>query len=853
MPDSTIAADFAFDRCVIRREARQVLIDGQPVRLGARAFDLLLVLIEQRDRVVSKNELLETVWPGLVIEENNLQVHVSSLRKLLGPATIATIPGRGYRFTATPTPQLLTRGTDDTLQATPARRSTDRPIDEPILFGRDQDFRAVTGLVTAHRLVTLAGAGGIGKTVLAHAVARAIKSTFTHGVWVVDLAPLTDTTQLAAVVAGALQVTLGHGEVSAALADAEKARHMLIVLDNCEHLVQSVALLAATLLHAAPMLHLLATSQEPLKLPHEQIYRVGTLAVPARVTLEEAKAAGAVRLFEHRAHAVDQRFVLDESNVAAVVDICVQLDGIALAIELAAARVQLLGVQGLRDRLGQRLFVLSGGSRVAPPRQRTLRAALEWSHTLLSMDQQAVFRRLGVMSGSFGLDASQQVAAIGTIDEWAVLDHLGALVEKSLISVEADTDGVMRYRMLETMRQFALERLAESGEQHVTRERHLACFLALALEAKAQLEGPAQGAWLKRLDRDRDNLFAAHAWCNHADEGAVRGLKLVNALPRFWLSRGLLVQGHHACLEALARAHVEGNDHAKADEYKRLRCEGLLHAGRLCGYRGLDHDSATLLGESVLCARQGGFTDLLSSALSHLGFVRLSLLDRTGARVLLEEALMLARQSGNAAVLISLAATSLAEVERIEGNLQAAEALYEEGLHHVRATGDRLRTMIGLNNLAMVAIAADSGDDRRARMMLIESLAISDELGSRRGRLVVMEVCAGLAAHLGQWELVARFDGAADIHTVQMGRRRDIADAAFLAPLIERARVALGREGYASTEAAGRALSYDNAVAAMQEWLEMPANAGVLPLNLETAIAPVALSPIGKNVPGAKP
>ena len=852
MPDSTIAADFAFDRCVIRREARQVLIDGQPVRLGARAFDLLLVLIEQRDRVVSKNELLETVWPGLVIEENNLQVHVSSLRKLLGPATIATIPGRGYRFTATPPPPLLTRGTDDTLHATPARRSTDRPIDEPILFGRDQDFRAVTGLVTAHRLVTLAGAGGIGKTVLAHAVARAIKSAFTHGVCVVDLAPLTDTTQLAAVVAGALQVTLGHGEVSTALAEAVKARHMLIVLDNCEHLVQSVALLAATLLHAAPMLHLLATSQEPLKLQHEQIYRVGTLAVPARVTLEAAKAAGAVRLFEHRAHAVDQHFVLDESNVAAVVDICVQLDGIALAIELAAARVQLLGVQGLRDRLGQRLFVLSGGSRVAPPRQRTLRAALEWSHTLLSMDQQAVFRRLGVMSGSFGLDASQQVAAIGTIDKWAVLDHLGALVEKSLISVEADTDGVMRYRMLETMRQFALERLAESGEQHVTRERHLACFLALALEAKAQLEGPTQGAWLKRLDRDRDNLFAAHAWCNHADDGAVRGLRLVSALPRFWLSRGLLVQGHHACLEALARVHAgdndrkhaegddckhpEGDDHAIAEEYNRLRCEGLLHAGRLCGYRGLDHESATLLGESILSARQGGFTDLLSNALSHLGFVRLSLLDRTGARVLLEEALMLARQSGNAAVLISLAATSLAEVERIEGNLQAAEALYEEGLHHVRATGDRLRTMIGLNNLAMVAIAAGSGDDRRARMMLIESLAISDELGSRRGRLVVMEVCAGLAAHLGQWELVARFDGAADIHTVQMGRRRDIADAAFLAPLIECARVALGREGYASTEAAGRALSYDNAVAAMQEWLEMPANTGVLPLNLETAV-----------------
>ncbi len=809
MPDSTTADEIAFDRCVIRRDARQLLVDGKPAKLGARAFDLLLVLIEHRGRVLSKNELLEIVWPGLVVEENNLQVHISALRKLLGPQAIATIPGRGYRFTALPAPAVKLE-----------RRSPDRPDNWQFLFGRDADIKTLSDLVVAHRLVTITGEGGIGKTVLAQAVARNLKPAFADGVWVVDLAPQTDASQLAAAVAGALRVTLAGGDPGLALADALQGRHMLIVLDNCEHLVPAVAALAAMLLHDAPKLHLLATSQEPLKLAQEQMYRVATLALPTQATLDDARQSGAVRLFECRAQAADLRFVLNESNVAAVVEICAQLDGIALAIELAAARVHLLGIQGLRDRLGQRLFVLSGGSRVAPPRQRTLRAALEWSHTLLSIDQQAVFRRLGVMAGSFGLDGSQQVAAHGTIDEWAVLDHLGALVEKSLVSVEADTDGVMRYRMLETMRQFALERLAESGEQHAMRERHLTCFLALVLAAKAQLEGPAQGAWLKRLDRDRDNLFAALAWCDHADDGAVRGLKLVNALPRFWLSRGRLVQGHHAYLDALARVHAEGNDHAEAEEYNRLRCEGLLHAGRLCGYRGLDHDSATFLGESILCARQSGFTDLLSSALSHLGFVRLSLQDRTGARVLLEEAIMLARQSGNAAVLVSLAATSLAELERIEGNLPAAEALYEEGLHHVRATGDRLRTMIGLNNLAMVAIAAGNGDDRRARMMLIESLAISDELDSRRGRLVVMEVCAGLAAHLGQWELVACFDGAADIHTVQMGRRRDIADAAFLAPLIERARVALGGEGYASAEAAGRALSYDDAVAAMQEWLD---------------------------------
>ena len=815
MPDSTNTADLTFDRCTIRREVRQLLVDGKPAKLGARAFDLLLTLIEHRDREVSKNELLEIVWPGLVVEENNLQVHVSALRKLLGPQAIATIPGRGYRFTAALRPHTGNPGESfagpagNAPVAIPARRSTDRQGEWQTLFGRDDDVNAVTGLVAAHRVVTLVGAGGIGKTVLANAVVRAMKPAFSHGVCVVDLAPLTDALQLAGAVAGDLQVTLGSGDATRALAAALTDRHMLIVLDNCEHLAAPVALLVASLLQTAPRLHLLATSQEPLKIGGEQVYRVGTLAIPVGATLAEAKGAGAIRLFEHRARAADQRFVLDESNVAAVVDICTQLDGIALAIELAAARVQLLGVQGLRERLGQRLFVLSGGSRNAPPRHRTLRAALEWSHALLSIDQQAVFRRLGVMSGPFGLDASQQVAAHCEIDAWAVLDHLGALVEKSLVAVEQDQDGEMRYRMLETMRQYALERLAESGEQHATRDRHLMCFLALAEQAKEQLVGPQQGAWLKRLDLDRDNLLGAHAWCDQADDGAERGLRLVNALPRFWLSRGLLAQGHHACIEALARPGAEQHD--------RLRCEGLLHAGWLCAYRSLDGDAQILLVDSVSIARRCGFVDLLANALSRLGFVRLSLQDHAAARACLEEGLALARQLTDGAWLVSQAATSLAELERLEGHLDAAEALYEESLHHVRACGDRLRTMIGLNNLAMVAVA--SGGDRRACAMLIESLAISDELCSRRGRLVVMEVCAGLAAHLGLWELAARFDGAADIHTVQMGRRRDIADGAFLAPLIERAHAALSIEGYAIAEAAGRALSYDDAIASMQEWL----------------------------------
>lgn len=805
---------FAFDRCIVQLAQRQVLIDSVPVKIGARAFDVLRVLIEHRDQVVSKNELLDLVWPGLVVEENNLQVHISSLRKLLGAHAIATVPGRGYRFTA-----VLKTGNKATLAQIPhvppdlqleTTLAGNLPQEMPLLYGRDQDLTVLRELIHSHRLVTVVGVGGIGKTALARTTAQQLRDSFAGGVWIVELALVREESRVAQAIASALNIKQDADHPIEALINALRLRHTLILIDNCEHLLNGVAEIVNALLRSAPQVNILTTSQEPLKLPDEHVFRLDVLALPQEPTVAAARQCGAIALFEARASAANPGFVLTEKNIAAVIDICRQLDGLALAIELAAARVAMLGVEGLQRQLGARFRVLTSGPRLASSRHRTLLAALDWSYNLLTREEQTVFRRLGVFIGSFGLDSAQCVAADEAINAWSVFDHLGALVDKSLVVVESATSEP-RYRLLETVRHYALERLEQLGELDRVRTCHLNCYLDLVESAKPQLEGSQQAKWLARLDLERGNLRAAHAWCDHTEHGGEQGLRLVNALMRFWLNRGLLEPGHRAYLKALARPGAQLRN--------QLRCEGLLHAGWMCEYRGLYNEAKTLLLESVAIAREGSYTAQLANALSRLGFVYLSLQNRSAARHCLEEAIVLVHQAGIAAELGGQVVTSLAELERLEGRLDAARPLYEEGLTRARAAGDRLRTMIALNNLAMTSIAC--GARKQARAMLIESLAISDELDSRRGRLVAMEVCAGLAVSLDQWKQAARFDGASAIHTVQMGRHRDVADEDFLMPLLQRARAAMGEGEFIAAREEGQTLTYEAAVSELRQWLQI--------------------------------
>jgi predicted ATPase/DNA-binding winged helix-turn-helix (wHTH) protein len=808
---SSTAGDLAFGRFALRSDTRQLLIDGEPARLGARAFDVLLTLIERRDRVVTKNELLDLVWPGLVVEENNLQVQISALRKLLGPQAIATIPGRGYRFSHKLDGGAPAGTAVASTGGTPPSASAPAVAVAPQLLGREDDLNALEALVRAHRMVTVTGAGGIGKTAVARALAHRMRGAFEHGACVAELASVSEPALVATVVASALQVELGSQPPLATIAQAIGGRRMLIVLDNCEHLLRAVAELVETLGPAAAGMHWLATSQEPLKLAGEQVFRIGALALPADETVEAARQAGAVALFEARAHAADPGFSLTTDNVGAVIDICRQLDGIALAIELAAARVPLLGIEGLRRRLDERLHVLAGGNRLALPRHQALRAALEWSHGLLTVPQQAVFRRLSVFVGSFALEAAQQVAADENLDQWAVLDALAALVDKSLVVAEADAGGEPRYRLLDTMRKYALDRLEAAGDGDATRTRHLDVFVALAARARSESFGPQQGLQMKRLDLDFENMLVAHDWCGHVAGGGERDLRLVTGLARYWLNRSLLALGYRVIREALGRDGAEARN--------SLRRDALTEAGRLGARIGLYEPAMQAHEEAVAIARELGATDSLAHALT---FSALSLIERGDlgrARTQVEEAFALAHPLGAESETLAKTALVLGELERLEGNWTRAESMYEISLAHARRQGDLRLIASDLDNLIMTAIA--QGSTAGVRERLLESVAVRADFSAINlyGLVFPLIGCAGLAALHGDWKLSARLEGAATFHFARVGWPLDPADEAYVQSFSARTRAALGDAGFEQAHAAGRELTLDQALAQMRQYL----------------------------------
>jgi predicted ATPase/class 3 adenylate cyclase/Tfp pilus assembly protein PilF len=693
-----------------------------------------------------------------------------------------------------------------TLEATP----NNLPQQLTSFIGREREQDEVASLLARSPLLTLLGAGGIGKTRLSLQVAANVMDDFSDGVWLVELAALTDDRLVAQAVASVLKVKEEAGRpIVEALVKYVKDRQLLVLLDNCEHLLQGCADLAKQLLQSGARMKILASSREPLRVAGETTYPVPALAFPGLsrlVTPAALEGYEAVQLFIDRAVAAQSTFRVTEQNAAALAGVCHHLDGIPLAIELAAARTRALSLENIAARLDDRFQLLKGGDKTALPRQQTLRALIDWSFDLLAEPERVLLRRLAVFSGGFTVEAAEAVCSAGDLGGMDVLEALTNLVEKSLVSLEAEGE---RYRLLETVRQYALERLDESGEADGTRTRHLKFFAALAHRARPEHIGPQQGRWLDRIATESENLLSAHAWCDRAEDGAALGLQLVHDVKFYLHNRGFTGLAHRMTLEALARPGAQRRDAA--------RSRGCFDAGQACCFMGRYAEAQALLEEGLSIAREMGDVQRIGALLQPLGITALGQGNRSAARGYFEEALVLARKEGDRRE-IAAALNNLAQFHRAVGALDTAEPLYEQVLTLARELGDTDSIAIALLNLAMVSIARDAREN--AREALLGALAVALETGSKPVGQSVLEVSAGLAAADGEWERAALLFGAAESQHALTGLSRDPADEAFLAPLIAKAREALGAAAFNSAESGGGTLSWDDAIAAARAFLE---------------------------------
>lgn len=710
--------------------------------------------------------------------------------------------------------------------------------------GRERELAEVKRALGTTRLLTLIGPGGIGKTRIGLHVAAEMMDEHPDGVWFVDLAPLTDAQLVPHALASVLGVVEEAGRpVTEAIVKYLKDRRELILLDNCEHLLHACADLATQILRNAPNVRILASSRELMHVAGETSFPMPTLSVPEAgrvVTPDALPRFEAAQLFIDRATAVKPAFRVTEQNAGAIADICRRLDGIPLAIELAAARVRALSVDAIAARLSDRFKLLAGGDQSALPRQQTLRALIDWSYDLLSEPEKALLRRLSVFAGGWTLEAAEEVTAGGIFAREDVLDLQAHLVDKSLVALDADGDryrmletvreyameklergksesaaksnvaadaGTARYGMLESVRAYAKERLDESGEAEEVRNRHLDYFLSLAEHAREAIPGQESKRWLARLDHERENLVAAHAWCDRSANGAVSGLRLARALGTYCYARGLLVIGQRAAIEALRRKGAEART--------ALRADCLVEAGQLGCFMGSYADARVHLEESLDIARELGDRKRVAKVLQPLAMSAAGRDDLPAARGYLEEACELAKQMGDRRELAA-ALNNLAQVHRMEGAIEPAEPLYSSAIQIFRDLGDRESVGIGLLNLAMVSIARGVGDG--ARVMLVEAISIAEEVGSRPVGQGAFDVTTALGAWSREWERAARYFGVAEAHMKESGLWRDPTDEAFLMPLVQRVREALGVR-FDEVEKEGRALAYEQALEEARGWL----------------------------------
>ena len=725
------------------------------------------------------------------------------------------------------------------------------PVQVTSFIGRQQEIRQIKAhLVTTH-LLTLTGPGGVGKTRLALQSAAEMLEDFPAGVWIAEIAPLTDGEFIPLTVAQALGIREESGKtILQTLMEWMRDKRLLLILDNCEHLLVACARFADSIIRSCPDVKLIVASREALQISGETLYSVPSFAVPditSSVTLEQLSRFDTVRLFVERAHAVAPAFVLTPGNVSAVAQVCRRLDGIPLALELAAARVRAMPVDQIATRLDDRFHLLTGGSRTALPRQQTLRALIDWSYDLLTEPEKTLLCRLSVFAGGWTLAAAEIVCADETVAGWEVLDLLTGLVGKSLVLYEEEEDRV-RYRLLETVRQYARDRLGDSGKSEDMSARHRDWCLALSTEAQVGLAGPEPGIWVQQLEAEHDNfrtaltgyVSAASGPGDDAEKWREEGLRLTSNLNRFWEMRGylseaqdwltaLLAQGTPAATPIRSKALVTAGSIAwrrgsyaaartfyeQAKEYFAALEDNAGMIGAVNGlanvawYQG-DHAAAKpLYEESLRLARQTGDPAAITVSLNNLGLVANHNRDWDRAAQFFDECLTLRRERGDrrgiATALLNLSSTLIGA-----GNFPEGQRLNEESLQIYREVGDRLGTSYALQEKGRIAEA--QGHLPTAHTCFVESLLLKQEMGEQWGVCVLLECLAGLAAR-HDWAVSARLYGAADALREKIGAGSNTSKPTSEEEISHTSLcAALGDAAFTDAWNEGRAMTLDQAV-----------------------------------------
>ena len=723
-----------------------------------------------------------------------------------------------------------------------------------VFIGREGEISEVKQLLSTHRLVTLSGPGGCGKTRLALEVCNRLLEQFEQGIRFVELASIFDPTLVPQTIGSTFNIRELSGQsLIDALVNFLSGREILLVIDNCEHLIAACAQFAETILQKCPDLKILATSREVLGITGEVAWIVPPLSLPgqqpwinpasAQDALHLYQDSESVQLFVVRATATSPEFQLTAENGAWVAEICRHLDGMPLAIELAAARVRSLSVQQIEERLDDRFHLLTGGSRTAPPRQQTLLSTLDWSYALLSATEQKVLQCFSVFVGGATLEAAEWVCAGEEIKSVDVLDTLSHLVDKSLVMADKSEHGQTRYRLLETIRQYVLEKLTESGELDESKNRHLNYLIQWTETAEPQLSGAEPLEWFELFEAEHDNVRAALDWCGTDDNRADSGLRLAVACSRFWRLRGYLSEGRIHILAALSRSNIQERTEMRAlalywvaslaylqSDYPATR---LLAEESLSLWRELAStnkvalaDTLDLLGE--LATEEGDYATApmlfkealdifreleepggIGDMLVQLGwaYMRMGRYDDVAPHM--QEALAIFREIGHVS-LLGFTLSGLGELAIRQRQYENATHLLEEGLAIRKKHGHKWGIGASLGSLGWVALLQH--DIHQMKKWLGESLAIRMEIGDKGGIAWCLEKLAEVKKDQGQFESAVKIFGHAEALRTPIGSVIDPADQADYNRIIAGLRTALGEEAFAAAWEMGAAMHLEEVI-----------------------------------------